>query len=166
MIFVLNRIGRSSIPGKTPYEFWFDKKPKLEKLTFGAETYPYIPKQKRQKLDSKAKRRLYIGYADNVKGFRIWFSSENKVKYSRDVIFNEDLTKEQQTDYIQNIQKITMKYSIPKIQYKKGKRKMKKNHQTRRIQRKKRINKEETLKLAQVSSKMSKKRIQGVTVLK
>ena len=41
------------------------------------------------KLEPKAKKGLFMGYGDGVKGFQVWSPSERKVILSRDVIFDE-----------------------------------------------------------------------------
>ena len=41
------------------------------------------------KLEPKAKKGLFMGYGDGVKGFQVLSPSERKVILSRDVIFDE-----------------------------------------------------------------------------
>lgn len=87
-IFVLNRSGTSSIPGKTPFELWCGKMPNLKFLkVFGAEAYSHIPKEKRRKWDSKSKRGIFVGYDDKTKGYRIYNPEDRKMFIARDVIF-------------------------------------------------------------------------------
>lgn len=92
-VYVLNRTGRSPVKGKTPYELWFKRKPKINHLRcFGSEVYIHVPKEKRRKWDSKAERGIFVGYCDDTKGYRVWFPDEQKIGISRDVVFREDDT--------------------------------------------------------------------------
>lgn len=91
MVYILNKTGTSSIPDKTPYELWFGNKPTIEELkVFGSEVYCHIPKQKRRKWDEKSKKGIFVGYDENVKGYRIYFRNTNKTELHRDVIFREE----------------------------------------------------------------------------
>jgi hypothetical protein len=39
-VYVINRTGPTRVDGKTPYELWFDKKPKIDNLkVFGTECF-------------------------------------------------------------------------------------------------------------------------------
>ena len=53
---------------------------------FGCPTYYQISKGK---LEPKAKKGVFMGYGDGVKGFQIWSPLERKIILSRDVIFDE-----------------------------------------------------------------------------
>lgn len=87
-VYILNRTGTSTVKGKTPYELWYDKQASIEHFhVFGTEVYVHIPKQKRHKLDAKAKKCLFVGYDENVKGFRVYDPASNKVEFARDVKF-------------------------------------------------------------------------------
>lgn len=50
----------------------------------------HIPKEKRKKLDKKAKKGYFVGYNEDVKRFRIWFPETDRVETIRDVIFKEN----------------------------------------------------------------------------
>ncbi|GBN42641.1 Retrovirus-related Pol polyprotein from transposon TNT 1-94 [Araneus ventricosus] len=54
-VHVLNRTAKTSVPGKSPYEVWFNKeKPCIDHLCiFGTECCTLIPKQQRRKWDPK-----------------------------------------------------------------------------------------------------------------
>lgn len=89
-VFVLNRSGTSSQKDKTPYELWSEKKPKIRKFrVFGSTVFTKVPDQLRQKWDPKAKRGVFVGMQENVKGYRIYLPEENKIIVSRNVIVNE-----------------------------------------------------------------------------
>jgi hypothetical protein len=90
-VYVINRTGPTRVDGKTPYELWFDKKPKIDNLkVFGTECFVHIPKQKRSKLDKKAQRGYLVGYMEGVKGYRVWVPEINDVVLNHDVIFKPE----------------------------------------------------------------------------
>ncbi|CAB3250055.1 unnamed protein product [Arctia plantaginis] len=89
-VYILNRTGPTSVDGKSPYELWHQKKPRLSHLRIiGSICYPHVPKQRRKKLDKKAQKGILIGY-DSDNGYRIWDSNSFKLIRSRDVTFNEN----------------------------------------------------------------------------
>lgn len=53
--------------------------------------YVHIPKQTRKKLDPKAIKCIFVGYGENIKGFRVWNPVKNTVDVSRDVVFCENV---------------------------------------------------------------------------
>lgn len=56
----------------TPFEKWYNKKPSLQHIhTFGSKVYAHVPKELRRKLDEKAKEFIFVGYAENAKGYRL-----------------------------------------------------------------------------------------------
>jgi hypothetical protein len=57
----------------TPHEVWFGKKPSLSHLIFfGCDAFVHVPKEKRNKLDNKALKCIFIGYKDGMKGYKLW----------------------------------------------------------------------------------------------
>lgn len=87
-VFVINRSGTSTIQQKTPYEIWTGKSSKIDFfLPFGCEVFSHIPKEKRSKLNAKSEKCIFVGYDENVKGYRVWNTNRNKIEYSRDVKF-------------------------------------------------------------------------------
>lgn len=87
-VFVLNRTGASTVADKTPYELWYGKQARFDHLQqFGDEVFVHIPKQLRKKLDPKATKCTFVGYDDNVKGYRVWNPSKGKFEIARDVKF-------------------------------------------------------------------------------
>ena len=49
----------------------------------------HIPKEIRQKIDSKSEKCIFIGYKDRVKGYKVRNPATRTIVYSRDVIFRE-----------------------------------------------------------------------------
>lgn len=87
--YLQNRLP-TNITSKSPYELWFNKVPNLAHIRiFGSMAYAAIPKEKRQKLDDKAKCLIFVGYDDGSKAYRLLDTSTNLIQVSRDVRFIE-----------------------------------------------------------------------------
>lgn len=90
-VYVLNRSGTSTVKGKTPYELWRGKPASIEHLrAFGTGVYVHIPKQKRRKLDPKSKKCIFVGFDDNIKGYRVYDPDTRSIEVVRDVKFLSD----------------------------------------------------------------------------
>lgn len=90
-VYTLNRTGPSSVDGKTPYELFTGKSVHLSKLhIFGTGCFVHVPKVEWKKWDAKGQHGIFVGYSDNIDGFRIYLKSKNKIIRSRDVIFEPE----------------------------------------------------------------------------
>ena len=88
--YLVNRSPSSTLEDKTPQEVWTSKKPSLSHLrVFGCDAYVHVPKEKRNKSDSKSEKSTFIGYKDGLKGYKLWNPVTRKVVYNRDVVFRE-----------------------------------------------------------------------------
>ncbi|UYV63931.1 hypothetical protein LAZ67_2006049 [Cordylochernes scorpioides] len=86
--YLHNRIP-SKATDKTPFELWTNRKPSLKHLKrFGCKAFAYIPKIKRNKLDSKVIEGIFLGYDDRSKGYRILHDTDN-ITISKSVKFLE-----------------------------------------------------------------------------
>ena len=84
---ILNRLPSTTLSGKTPIELWSGKVAQdYERLrVFGCDAYYHV---KESKLDSRARKTIFLGFNNGVKGFRLWSIEFKKVVVSRDVTFN------------------------------------------------------------------------------
>lgn len=83
--YVANRLPNSANPAKSPYEVCFGARPSLSELrVFGSAGYAHIDKSKRQKLDPKSYRCMFLGYAENSKAYRVLDVQSEKVRISLD----------------------------------------------------------------------------------
>ncbi|KAK1629066.1 hypothetical protein QYE76_003381 [Lolium multiflorum] len=92
--FTLNRAPSKSVE-TTPYELWFNKKPKLSFLkVWGCEAY--VKKLQPDKLEPKAEKCVFIGYPKETIGYTFYHKSEGKIFVAKNGTFleKEFLTKE------------------------------------------------------------------------
>lgn len=72
----------------SPDELYDGKKPNLTNLKiFGTEVMVHVPKEKRRKWEQRAKKLIFVGYADDVKGYRCIDPKTRLLTLSRDVKF-------------------------------------------------------------------------------
>ncbi|KAH9715183.1 hypothetical protein KPL71_020951 [Citrus sinensis] len=89
--YIVNRSPSTAIGLKTAMEMWTGKPADYSYLhAFGGPVYVMYNAQERTKLDPKSRRCIFLGYADRVKGYRLWDPTAHKIVISRDVIFIED----------------------------------------------------------------------------
>ena len=96
----------------TPYEVWKGYKPNVNHLRiFGCSAYAHIPKDERSKMDPKAKKSIFLEYGIGVKEYRLFDTDTLKVFHSRDVIFNETASiNEQETEEVENQPLVEVEY--------------------------------------------------------
>jgi len=94
-VYVQNRIPCNKA-AQTPFELWFAYKPDVSLLrVFGCLCYVYIPmklgasKTKRQKLDFRSVRGIFVGYAPQQRGWRVLDCTSGKILTSIHVTFDE-----------------------------------------------------------------------------
>nr|GEZ68175.1 retrovirus-related Pol polyprotein from transposon TNT 1-94 [Tanacetum cinerariifolium] len=86
--YLINRSSATAINCKTLIEVWSGKPAGYSKLRlFGCPTYYHVSEGK---LDPGGEKGIFIGYGDEVKGYRIWSPSGRRVILSRDLTFDED----------------------------------------------------------------------------
>ncbi|KAH9707327.1 Integrase catalytic domain-containing protein [Citrus sinensis] len=89
--YIVNRSPSTAIGLKTAMEMWTGKPTDYSYLhAFGCPVYVMYNAQERTKLDPKSRIYIFLGYADGVKGYRLWDPTAHEIVISRDVIFVED----------------------------------------------------------------------------
>ncbi|KAE8678429.1 Senescence-specific cysteine protease SAG12 [Hibiscus syriacus] len=97
--YLVNRAQSTAIELKTPMEMWTGKPADYSNLhIFGSIVYVMYNSQEISKLDPKSRKCKFLGYADGVKGYRLWDPTVRKVIISRDVIFVEDKLQRKKDD--------------------------------------------------------------------
>ena len=67
-VYLQNRSPTKSVLGMTPFEAWTGKRPNVAHLRiFGCTAYAHIPKDERQKLNSKARKCILLGYGTETR---------------------------------------------------------------------------------------------------
>ncbi|GJU38495.1 retrovirus-related pol polyprotein from transposon TNT 1-94 [Tanacetum coccineum] len=93
--YVINRSPSTAVELKTPMEMWTGNPVNYSDLhIFGSPVYVMYNSQETTKLDPKFRKCLFLGYADGVKGYRLWDPTAHKVIVSKDVVFTEDKIQE------------------------------------------------------------------------
>ena len=73
VVFLLNRLPTRALKKKTPFEAWSGIKPTLKILkVFSCLCFSYIPQVKRDKLEKKSERGVFVGYSLVSKAYRIY----------------------------------------------------------------------------------------------
>ena len=84
-------MSHSALGFKTPEEMFTGKKPEVSHLKiFGCPIFIHIPKEKRNKLEPSGKKRIFVGYCEVSKAFRIYIPGHRHIEINRDVTFDED----------------------------------------------------------------------------
>ena len=87
--YLVNRSPSIAIDLKTPQEVWSGKPSDYSGLRiFGCPAYAHVDDGK---LEPRAMKCIFLGYATGVKGYRLWCTEDRTPKFitSRDVTFNE-----------------------------------------------------------------------------
>lgn len=88
--YLRNILPSSRSGNTTPYERWTGRKPTIGHLrVFGCLAYAHVPERDRNKLSARARRCVFIGYADDSRQWRLYDPSSRTVFDSRDVRFIE-----------------------------------------------------------------------------
>ena len=88
--YIINRSPSSAIDFKIPEEVWSGKPIDFSKLRiFGCPGYVHVQSEERSKLDAKSRKCIFLGYAQGVKGYRLWDPVAKKKVISNDVVFDE-----------------------------------------------------------------------------
>jgi transposase InsO family protein len=92
-VYLHNRSPTRALGGKTPYEVWHGRKPRVGHMrAFGSLAYAHVPKVGRSKLDARARKCVFVGYEHDAKAYRLWDIDANAIIVSRDVDFWEGVS--------------------------------------------------------------------------
>ncbi|GKV25633.1 hypothetical protein SLEP1_g35036 [Rubroshorea leprosula] len=92
-LYLLNSLPTKVVKGKTMVEAWYGIKPSANHLkVFGSVCYSHVLDVKRTKLDQKANVGIFVGYATQSKGYRVYdVHSKKKVDVDGTRIANSNL---------------------------------------------------------------------------
>ena len=76
----------------TPEEAWSSIKLDVSHFhVFGSEAWAHIPNEKHKALEPKSEKCIFVGYYEDVKGYRLLLPKSKNVIIRRDVNFVEDI---------------------------------------------------------------------------
>lgn len=89
-VHIQNRVPTGAEKHDTPYEVWFGQRLSVKHLrVFGSIAYALDLSKGRQKLDSRRKQGVLVGYSADGQAYKIYNQTTRKVHVSRDVVFDE-----------------------------------------------------------------------------
>ncbi|CAH9075159.1 unnamed protein product [Cuscuta europaea] len=72
-VYLSNRTPSRIVWNKTPEEAWSGTKPGIAHLkVFGSIAYAHVPNKKRNKLDDKSEKFIFIRYDARAKGYKLY----------------------------------------------------------------------------------------------
>ncbi|KAI5322996.1 hypothetical protein L3X38_032068 [Prunus dulcis] len=87
---------------------WEDSSDHKKLRVFGCDAYYHV---KENKLDPRARKTIFLGFNNGVKGFRLWNTELKKIIVSRDVTFNESHMKLQENrDVVHKMELVTKEF--------------------------------------------------------
>jgi transposase InsO family protein len=90
-VYTRNRCPSTSLGGKTPFTLYFGRKPNVGFFrVFGSEAFVLDQGAKRNKLMAKSISGTFVGYDDDIKGYRVWVKEEGKIRVSRNVVIKDE----------------------------------------------------------------------------
>lgn len=92
-IHIKNRVPHRALPREvSPYERWFGHKPSINHFRrFGCKvTARKLNSDTLPKLAPRGEQGVMMGYAQDAKGYLIWFPHANNIRVRRDVNFHDD----------------------------------------------------------------------------
>ena len=87
--YLVNRSPSTAIECKTPFEVWSGSHADYTQLrVFGCSAYAHV---RDEKLEPRARKCVFLGYASGVKGYRLWCNDKKSPDFiiSGDMTFNE-----------------------------------------------------------------------------
>jgi len=86
--YIVNRTPTKVLKNITPEEAWSSIKPNVSHFfVFGSEAWAHIPDEKPKSLELKSEKCIFVGYFEDVKGYRLLQPKSKNVIIRRDVKF-------------------------------------------------------------------------------
>ncbi|MBE2321334.1 hypothetical protein DVA67_035795, partial [Solirubrobacter sp. CPCC 204708] len=97
---LVNRLPSTALNGKTPLEVWSgNPATDYDHLhIFGCPAYFHVTESK---LEPRAKKAVFLGFKEGVKGYRLWCPESKKIVMSRDVTFDESVMMKQKNPQVE-----------------------------------------------------------------
>lgn len=89
--YLINRIPTKVLDAASPFEVLNKTRPSLNHLRVcGCVCFVLVPGERRNKLDAKSTKCMFLGYSTTQKGYKCYDPSNNRTFVSHDVKFLED----------------------------------------------------------------------------
>ncbi|MCO5550300.1 hypothetical protein L7F22_003783 [Adiantum nelumboides] len=89
-VYIQNRSPTHALQDMTPFQAYYGRKPTVSHFrVFGCSAFVHIPKEKRQKLDFKSRKLLFLGYSAVSDAYRLYDPDTRTTTVSRDVVFDK-----------------------------------------------------------------------------
>ena len=90
--YIVNRTPTKVLKNITPEEAWSSIKLDVShSCVFGSEAWAHIRDAKHKALELKSEKCIFVGYSENVKGYRLLQPNSKEIIIRRDVQFNENI---------------------------------------------------------------------------
>nr|GMC55562.1 Retrovirus-related Pol polyprotein from transposon TNT 1-94 [Ipomoea batatas] len=90
-VYIINRLPSTALDNNIPYQILFGKVPQYQHLrVFGCLAFAMIPSCQRSKLSPGARKCMFLGFANGVKGYKLHDLQTKEIFLSRDVSFYEN----------------------------------------------------------------------------
>ena len=89
--YLVNRSPTKSLDGKTPSKAWYEKRPNVNHLCVGVQFTFMLRKTRRNKLDPKVERCIFLSYGITREGYSLYDQQTSSIIYSHDIVFNESM---------------------------------------------------------------------------
>jgi hypothetical protein len=90
--YIVDRTPTKALKNITPEESWTKIKPDVSHFcVFGSISWAQIPDEKRKALQPKSEKCIFVGYSEDVRGYRLLQPHCNEIIIIREVKFDENL---------------------------------------------------------------------------
>ncbi|KAL3690411.1 hypothetical protein R1sor_016720 [Riccia sorocarpa] len=112
--YLLNRSPTRANKGRTPYQLFMKEAPDLSNLrVFGCVAFVHVPEAERNKLSTRTRRCYMLGYDLQTKGYRCYDPQLQKIRLSRDVVFDETCFDKPQQSQLEPLPEIHVDAFVP-----------------------------------------------------
>ncbi|CAK9816510.1 Retrovirus-related Pol polyprotein from transposon TNT 1-94 [Anthophora quadrimaculata] len=89
--YIKNRVCHTAINDKVPLAVWIERTPSVRHLkVYGCLAYARLPEQGRRKLNDRAVECIFVGYATQTRGYRLWYPQKDDIITTKHAKFAED----------------------------------------------------------------------------
>ena len=91
--YIVNRTPTKVLKNITPEEAWSSIKPDVSHFrVFGSDAWAHIPDTKHKALEPKSEKCIFVGYSEDVKGYKLLQPKSKNIIIRRDINFHENIS--------------------------------------------------------------------------